>query len=135
MKTQKSAERVAVEAVLQCSSAKWPLTAEEISERSGVSLGLTRRHIEHCTRSGMAYNLHPRQRGAALYAWGKPATEARTAVGRYVPSGSYTGPPPIVMRERSQDAFDLPSREGDYIKPRTLPISNSCYAEQIGRVI
>ncbi len=116
-----STSRLAVEQVLKESSCA--LSAQEISDLSGVSISITRTHLGNAINKNRAHNLNPASRGRALYVWGSQPEEFGDATPRRFVSTEPYVPTSIVTRPGALDAFALPSlsANGERI-PRKLPI-------------
>jgi hypothetical protein len=117
-------ERQAVEDALRTATITQPMTAEQASKLSGVSISITRGAINTIQQRGQCHNVNlgcvP-----ARYAWGPAPIITREPVERHVAEGTYDGAdlarPPT--RTEGLRAFELPSRENGESVPRVRPVS------------
>ncbi len=117
--TISSDARLRVEAALK--EATGPLSAQAISDLSGISISLTRTHLGNAIHKGRARNINPKRNGA-LYLWGAAALPELTAGLPRFMVGTYAGEKPIAIRPGSMEAYELPSMERGQSIERKRPL-------------
>lgn len=106
-----STERLAIEKALQ--DATFPLTAGDISFRTGLDIYVVRSHLNGGAKRGRLTNVG-RRAGSSLYIWGTEMPKKKEIViTRFVPTGTYDGSDlrrAPARGDAAMRAYGLPSR-------------------------
>ncbi len=133
MTAKKTETRLKVERTMAAAPVGHPLTAQQISERCGVSLHLARHYIGRLIEAGLVRNVG--SRATSAYVWrGNEPQEQRPAINtpREAPAPGYTGEKATHYRPAGDTAFTLPSVENGKHVERKRPLIVAARVEAVG---